>query len=253
MWEHDLRWALDPTAWCREALNFSPDPWQTTVLRSNAPRQLMNCSRQAGKSVTTALVALHTAIYQRASLVLLLSPSLRQSQELFRKVAGFYGQLRQPVPSEAESALRLELENGSRVISLPASEQTIRGYSGVSLLIIDEASRVEDDTYLATRPFLAVSRGRLLILSTPSGKRGFFHDLWMSGQGWERVKIVAEECPRILPEFLEEERRSLPRAFFAQEYTCEFLEAEGAVFSYEDVEHIFRSKVKPLFGGVQNG
>jgi len=82
---------LDPVAWCQGALGLDPDPWQAEVLRSNAKRILLNCSRQSGKSTITAALALHTAIFQPGSLVLCLSPTLRQSGELFRNVSRFYG------------------------------------------------------------------------------------------------------------------------------------------------------------------
>jgi len=111
----------------------------------------------------------------------MLSPSLRQSGELFRKALSVYRTLGRPVPSEAESALRLELDTGSRIISLPGTENTIRGYSGVRLLLVDEASRVEDDLYRAIRPMLAVSGGRLVAPSTPWGKRGFWFREWTEG------------------------------------------------------------------------
>lgn len=51
------------------------------------------------------------------------------------------------MPTQTESALRLELQNGSRIISLPGKEQTVRGFSGVRLLAIDEAARVPDELY----------------------------------------------------------------------------------------------------------
>jgi hypothetical protein len=80
-----------------------------------------------------------------------------------------------------ESALRLELRNGSRIVSLPGDETTVRGYSGVRLLVVDEAARVPDDLYFSIRPMLAVSGGRLVCLSTPFGKRGFFYEAWTEG------------------------------------------------------------------------
>jgi hypothetical protein len=82
------------------------------------------------------------------------------------------------VPPESESALQLELENGSRIVSLPGKEGTIRGYPGARLLAIDEAAWVPDDLYLAVRPMLAVSDGRLVALSTPHGTRGWFYEAW---------------------------------------------------------------------------
>src|SRR5437763_475352 len=84
----DLAHALDPVAFVQDRLNFEPDPWQARLLRSRAPWILLNCCRQSGKSTTTAALALHTAIYD-PGLTLLVSPSLRQSKELFAKVTGF--------------------------------------------------------------------------------------------------------------------------------------------------------------------
>lgn len=238
-----LAHALDPTAWAL-GLGFAPDPWQMDVLRSSAPRILLNCSRQSGKSTTTALLALHTAIYQPGTLALLLSPSLRQSSELFRIVAAFYRSLAQPVPAEAESALRIELTNGSRVVSLPGREATVRGYAGVDLLVIDEAARVSDDLYLSVRPMLAVSGGRLVALSTPFGKRGWWWREWMQGgDGWLRVEVTAEQCPRISKEFLEEERQHLGEWWYKQEYLCEFMDSQTASFTYEMIRSALKEPV----------
>jgi len=169
----DLRMALDPATFAREALGFAPDPWQERVLRWSGKRLLLNCCRQSGKSSTAAILALHRALFYPRNLILLVSPSLRQSSELFRKVMNFYRQL-EAVPPEAESALRLELKNGSRIVSLPGKEGTIRGFSGVALIVEDEAARVPDDLYRAVRPMLAVSGGRLILISTPAGRRGHF-------------------------------------------------------------------------------
>ena len=193
---------------------MEPDPWQVAVGRSQAARLLLLCCRQSGKSTTTAALALATALREPGSLVLLLSPSLRQSSELFRKVLDHYRALQAPLRTTAESALRPELANGSRLVSLPGTEGTVRGYSGVRLLVIDEAARVADELYYAVRPMLSVSGGALVVLSTPFGKRGWFHQEYTQGESWERFKITASECPRISKEFLEEERRTLPPLFF---------------------------------------
>jgi hypothetical protein len=231
-----------------EQAGMMPDPWQARVLRSKANHQLLLCSRQSGKSMATAALALHTARYENEALVLLLSPSLRQSQELFRVVMRIYERLRGTSSPESESSLRLELENGSRIVALPGKEETVRGFAGVKLLVIDEAARVADDLYRAVRPMLAVSDGRMICLSTPWGKRGFFHDVWMNGGAdWERTKVTAPECPRIPASFLDAERRSMPRAWFEQEYMCEFAETEGSVFAYDDVMRAMHDDLEPLF------
>jgi hypothetical protein len=195
-------------------------------------------------------MALHEALYRPPALVLLLSPSLRQSSELFRRVKEFYHAL----GAEASAAdkvlvLSLELQNGSRIVSLPGQEQTVRGFSHVGLLVVDEAARVPDELYQAVRPMLAVSGGRLVLLSTPFGKRGFFFHEWTEGQGWHRVKVTADQCPRIDPEWLERERLAIGDWWHCQEYLCEFVETEDQVFGYDLVMGALSREVKPLFRG----
>jgi hypothetical protein len=236
----------DPARMMTDA-GLSPDPWQAALLRSSPRQTLLCCSRQAGKSTTAAALAMKAAILEAPALILLLSPSLRQSGELFRKVMDLYRDLRRPVPAASESAQRLELANGSRIIALPGDEGTIRGYSGVSLLVVDEAARVQDALYMSIRPMLAVSQGQLVALSTPFGKRGWFHSAWTGGEEWERVCIIADQCPRISPEFLAEERRELGERWYRQEYECSFEETVDSVFSHDDVMAALADDIPPLW------
>ncbi len=245
----DLAAALDPALFAADALGFALDPWQRDVLRSVAPRLLLNCCRQSGKSTITAALACHMAVYRPGALVLLLSPSERQSKELHRKVLEVYRATGRSVPADAENVLSLMLENGSRVIALPGREATVRGFSGVDLLIVDEASRVPDELFHAITPMLAVSGGRLLGLSTPWGRRGWWHHEWVEGgDAWQRVEIPALRCPRIAPAFLEQERRSLPSFVFRQEYACAFEQTDDALYVYDDIMAALSDDVAPLFG-----
>jgi hypothetical protein len=198
--------------------------------------------------LTAAALALQAAFLEAPALVLLLSPTERQSGELFRdKVKRLYNGLGRPVATTEETALTMTLANGSRIVSLPGKEGTIRCYSGVRLLVIDEAARVPDDLYRTVRPMLAVSGGRLMVLSTPFGKRGFFYQAWAGGAPWKRVKVTADRCPRISPEFLAEERREQGDRWYRQEYECSFEEAEDAVFRQEDIDFALTHPAPPLF------
>jgi hypothetical protein len=244
----DVAPALSPATLAAHA-GFTLDDWQRAVLTSTAHQIILLVTRQGGKSTVSAIRALHRTLYTPASLVLLLAPSYRQSKELFRKVKDALAALPFPAPLASESALELEFTNFSRIIALPGKEQTIRGFSGVSLLIVDEASRVPDELYQAVRPMLAVSGGDILLLSTPFGKRGFFHHEWAEGgASWHRAKITATECPRIPREWLEQERRSIGDWWFRQEYMCEFVETIDQVFSYDDIQRALDDSVTPLFG-----
>jgi hypothetical protein len=250
----DLALALDPVLLARR-VGLEPDGWQAALLRSNGRQLALNCARQSGKSTITALLALHEALYRPPALVLLLSPSLRQSTELFRKIKDAYAALGPDAPALAEeSALRLEWANGSRVISLPGREQTLRGFSGVALLVVDEAARVDDQLYYSIRPMLAVSGGRIVLLSTPFGRRGFFYNVWTDGgPAWGRVSIAAEQCPRIPPAWLAEERRAIGPWWFSQEYECAFMDTIDQVFRSEDIDAAVSQEIAPLFpGGVRS-
>jgi hypothetical protein len=235
----ELALALDPVAFSRAAA-VEPDRWQARLLRSTAPRVLVNCARQSGKSSTVATISVHTAVYTPGSVTLLLSPTLRQSSELFKKCLAVYRALGRPVDAAAETALTLSLEHGSRIVSLPGKEGTIRGYSGITLLIVDEASRVSDDLYVSVRPMLAVSGGRLIALSTPFGTRGWWWEAWRGSEAWERYEVKATDCPRITPEFLAEERRTIGDYWFQQEYMCRFLDSRSSAFRSADVEASFQ-------------
>jgi hypothetical protein len=161
-------------------------------------------------------------------------------------VKRLYNDLCRPVRTAQESALTMELANGSRIVSLPGDEGTIRGYSGVALLIVDEAARVSDALYSSVRPMLAVSQGRFLALSTPFGRQGWFYDAWTTGKDWQRVSIRADECPRISKDFLDQERRDLGERWYRQEYNCEFMDMIGAVFSGDDIDAVFSDSFAAL-------
>jgi terminase large subunit-like protein len=244
----DLSHCLDPTLLAHDA-GIVPDPWQSELLRTRPRRSLLLCARQSGKSTATALTALHTAIYEAPALVLLVSPSQRQSAELFRTVMMFHSKLNGAPALTMESVLRAELSNGSRIIALPGTERTIRGYAAADLVVIDEAARVEDELLAAVRPMLATSTGggRLIALTTPAGKRGWFFDAWTGADDWHRTKVAASQCPRITQEFLDEELRELGAQRFSEEYGLEFLDPDECVFPTAIIDAAFTSEVVPLW------
>jgi hypothetical protein len=146
-----------------------------------------------------------------------------------------------------ESVTRIEFDNGSRIVALPGSEKTVRGFAGVTLLIIDEASRVTDELIAAVRPMLATSNGRLIALTTPAGKRGWFYEAWVGDGNWERVEVPVTLCPRISKKFLEEELRELGPSVFRQEYGLEFVDDDEAMFLGAVIDAAFTAEVRPLW------
>ena len=231
-----------------ERVGLIPDPWQRDLLLADDRQTILLCSRQSGKSTISALIALHTALFKANSLVLVLAPSQRQSMESFRKIRDFYNALTDAPQLTQESSLKLELANGSRVQVLPGKESNVRGFSGVSLLIVDEAARVPDELYQAVRPMLAVSGGRIILLSTPFGARGFFwREFIEGGSEWKRVKVTADQCPRIPNDWLEKERQRIGDWWFSQEYLTEFVDSIDQIFSSEDIFRAITAEVQPLW------
>src|SRR4051794_1405209 len=115
---HDLEWLawmLDPSL-ILEAAGYDLDPWQRDMLRSTDARSLVLAARQVGKSLTAAALGLHAALFEPGSLILLVSPSLRQSGELYRKVVGLLDALGRPVGATQESVTSLQLANRSRIV-----------------------------------------------------------------------------------------------------------------------------------------
>lgn len=243
----DLARCLDPVLFARDC-GIEPDPWQAELLRTRPRRSLLLCSRQSGKSTCTALMALWTALFESPALVAIISPSQRQSAEMFRSLMLFYGKLAGAPAIKTESILRAEFSNGSRILALPSNEKTIRGLARVDLLVIDEAARAEDQLLGATRPMLATSNGRLIALSTPFGKRGWFFESWMNGgDDWHRTRVAADQCPRISEQFLQEELRELGAQRFSEEYGLEFLDPDEAVFPTAIIDAAFSMEVQPLW------
>ena len=143
--------------------------------------------------------------------------------------------------------MSLLLPNESRIVGLPGQEATTRGYSAVSLLIVDEAARVTDEQYLALKPMLATVDGDLWLMSTPWGKRGFFWEVWThGGPEWRRVKAPATECPRIPEAFLESQRREMGEMWFRQEFLCEFQDEEASLFDRDVLMAAVNPNIKPL-------
>lgn len=229
----DLAVSLSPVK-LAEKLGYDLDSWQKQLMLSTSTRIIANCGRQTGKTQAAILLVLWTALTQPNSTSLLLAPSLRQSGESFKRIIGHYRALGRPVKADSETALTLWLENGSRIIALPSTYETIRGYAKVDLLVLDEAAWISSDVYRSVRPFLAVSDGKLVMLSTAHGKRGIFWDAWNDKEeDWLRFHVKTADCPRVSEAFLRAEKNALGPDWYSAEYEAAFTENEWSIFPHE--------------------
>ncbi len=259
-----MRHRADPVAWIHEcgllrdkAGNICQlDEHQKAILNPANKRVILNCHRQWGKSTISSLLCFWRALFYEKSLCLLVAPSLRQSSENFRKIADALEAIT-PAPELLEDTkLTLKFSNGSRIISLPGSQKTVRGFTAPDLIIIDEAAQAEDDLYGALFPMLSNSPdGRLICASTPWGQQGFFYKLWMEGgSSWRKIRVVASENPRIRPEVLEEARQSPNGAlWYQQEYEGAFIASDTQLIDMDQIRKALNPDVQLIPFGRGEG
>ena len=167
----------DILTWAKQNFAFTADMAQVKILTGKPGRTLILGARQAGKSTATALKVLWEAIQNPGRQILLAAPSSRQSGQIGQKARAaahrLYGKKVKSVPEG------FELPNGTQILSLPDSEETVRGFSNPYLIVVDEAAFVTDDIYRALLPTQATGTANVILLSTANGQSGFFFEQWV--------------------------------------------------------------------------
>lgn len=275
---------------------MKPDPWQIRVLR-HPFKQLACTSRQRGKSLVASAMAINTAIIEAPGNILYTARTLRQVGEFMGRVHQLYASLKtarkvnwdinpfavgsfgedgpdqtareradnqadeewSKIPQKAgESVFTLKLANGSRIIGIPPKEETVRGFTNVKRLIMDEASRIPDEFYHQAGAFLATTRGPMVAFTTPFGKRGWFWEAFEGSKSgdksWLRTRITALGCEhsdpacatcraasteRITAAWLQEERERIGERWWRQEYGICFEDAVGQLIPHEQIQAAF--------------
>ena len=116
-----------PVQHCAKALmiaaGMTPDPWQANLMAAHPDRALLLCSRQAGKSMTVAAIALEQSLTNPASTTLLVSASQRQPRSCstrsghwrWPRPPGWTGTTLRPVHAPGQR---------SRIVSLPVGRRS---------------------------------------------------------------------------------------------------------------------------------
>jgi hypothetical protein len=214
----EIAYRLDPVTWVSEVLKVTPTPWQEEFLRAPQGASLLVLSaRQAGKTTTAAWAIAHLMIFIPGSLSVIACPAQRQSAEAVRRV-------REAVIAcgaklKSDNVYALELENGSRVLALPGTDDSIRGLTVDGWIVADEAARLPEELFAALRPMRARRpQARFAMLSTAWSRTDPFWTAWSDDDpSWIRLKATADVVP-FPPEFLAQERRALGEHAFNREY-----------------------------------
>src|SRR3954454_18758948 len=215
----DTAYQIDPVLWVHHVLGVEPAPWQQDFLR--APRGasiLVLTARQVGKTTVAAWAIAHFMLCTPGGLSVVACPTQRQSAEAVRKVREILGRVGGEFSTV--NVYGLELKNGSRVLALPGSDDSIRGLTVDGWIVADEASRLTNDLISALHPMRARRPyARFAMLSTAWSRTDPFWTAWANGSpSWLRLRATAEDEGLFSPEFLEQQRIDLGPAAFDREY-----------------------------------
>lgn len=238
----DVRAAKDDFGLFCSLVGKPRTPWQIDAMELRKRQTVVVAPRQCGKSESLSLKAAHAALRKPNQLIMIVSASETAAVRLLYAVReAFDHPLLKGSLAEEPTQTRIVLKNGSRILSVPASEKSIRGWS-VDLLIVDECAFVADDILLSAALPTTTARpdARVVLASTPWGDAGAFFNLAMQGlSGTDehtrtyRWKLL--DAPWIHPAVVEAARKSLPPLRFRAEYEGEFITSGDAYFDRSDI------------------
>jgi hypothetical protein len=213
---------------------YRPHPGQRLLHESGARFRVAACGRRWGKTLAATAEMIRHAWESPGSLSFWVAPVLRQSMIAFDLVKR--GMPRRAVAEIHKVDRRITLVNGSTVEFKSAEiPENLRGF-GIDFLVVDEAAFLPRHLWEEVlRPTLSDREGKALFIGTPKGKNWFFH-LFARGRderqaNWESFTFPTGDNPYISPEEIQDARRSLPEAVFAQEYLARFSDEGAGVFT----------------------
>src|SRR5450759_595623 len=190
----DLLLALDPVETFRRAFGLEELPWQKEYLREHRSTVLAK-GRQVGATQACAARAIFDCAIQPNALVVIVSPTLKQSTEITTRARQGLERLGERLPQDSVSLLRMA--NGSRIMSLPGSARSVRGWAATTL-ILDEAAYLDPATWTAAQALVAATHGRMIVQSTPAEAVGQFHDLFTNPPAsWAKMSVRSDEVSLI--------------------------------------------------------
>ena len=230
------------------------DDWQREVLKTEG-NICLRSGRQVGKSTIISIKAAEEALKKPNQLILIAACVLDQAELIFRKTRE-YIEARYKTQIVGRVTLHfLELKNGSKILcrAIGDTGEGIRGYTA-NIIIIDEAAFVNERVWSAITPIISVSHGKMILLSTPHGRKGYYYNCF-SDKDYTSFHVSALDCPRHTKEFLDKAEARMTKVEFATEYLGEFIDELREYFTDEWIEKVcvLRREVVNLNSGCYLG
>ena len=239
----ETAYRIDPVLWVSEVLGLEPAAWQAEYLRAPLGASILALTaRQVGKTTTAAWAIAHYMLFTPGGLSVIACPAQRQSAEAVRRVRDSL--IKVGAELKVDNVYGLELKNGSRVLALPGSDDSIRGLTVDGWIVADEAARLDNNLISALRPMRARTRARFAMLSTAWSRTDPFWTAWSDDDpSWLRLKATADVPGMFAPAYLEQERRALGEHSFNREYLGIHIGATASPFGWDLYERATQIRV----------
>ncbi len=247
---------VDPSILLERVVGGPADPWQNDLLTTPAETILVLASRRIGKSSTVGVMAAQE-LAKPDHQVIILSPTLAQSQLLFAKISRVWEQIGLPIGVKRRTLTELHLQNHSSVICVPAGQdgESARGY-GVKngILAYDEAAFIPDKVFAATLP-IAEDDAKTILITTPGSKSGKFFSMWTEHEDYpdiERIRACSMDLPR-MSKTVARARKNLSKHDFDTEHGLRFMGKGRPFFSSDAIAAAFTETPALKIGNIMEG
>lgn len=202
-------------------------------------------SRQLGLSTLVAAYAVWQACFYKEKNILIIATKLAVAQNFIRKVKTYIKSMPHwlLIPQiTANNKQQVEFSNGSQIKAVPTSEDAGRS-EALSLLIVDEAAFVRnfDELWMGLYPTLSTG-GRAILLSTPNGVGGQYHELYIKAERKENefnpIKLMWDVHPERDDDWFRQETKNMSQKQVSQELLCDFASSGDTFLTAETLDKI---------------
>lgn len=222
--------------------------------------------RQLGITETVSAYFLHQAILNEGFAAVVLSRTQADSSNIAKRVRRMLDSLPN-VKAESDNLMRLKVAGGGEIFFRQSTPDGCRGLESIKAILFDEwafckeASRIFDSAVPTTA--VCGDDARLIVVSTPNGKSGFYWDLltsndtvnleavideirelksdpvrvWTDSNGWAKFVCHWRAHPiyGALDDYLERMARKYKLSFetVRQEFDLSFTDASDNVFDFD--------------------
>lgn len=222
------------------------------IIHDKDVQMLIACySRQCGKTVLSELLLIEYLFQPLFSAYI--SPTYAQGKKVYNEIIQLLGS-KDIITKANASELRIEtIYGGTLQFFSIQSPTSIRGNTISGLLVLDEAAFFphqlpsgEDPWYNVILPITKARKPKILCISTPNGKQGFFYDLWLKSLNDPQIKSLKAtiyDDELMTKEEIMHLKSGYPPLAWQQEFEVEFL--DDALTVFPNYSLCFEKNVKP--------